>query len=161
MRNLIDKLMLLESNGTLSIPAIAEMLNQGFDKNEIYFRYRQKVNLPLHFEEGTITIIRYELFEVFSRNENGHLEFAYPTTHIDFRLSFFEPLLNNEDNRKIIGDNAIKKFNQLFGTNTADYIKVDKKEHFNTFVVEIHYPEDFLKLFNDAYKYRRDTQADI
>ena len=151
--------MLLESDGILSIPAIAKMFDQGSTKEEIYFRYRQKVNLPLSFKEETITIIEYDLFEVF-RDVDGYLKYAYPSTNIEF-LSFLEtPPNDNEYNKKIIGDNAIKKFSQLFGINTVDYKDVYKK-HFNAFGVRILYTEDFLKLLNEAYQWRQEVTGDL
>ena len=163
MRDLINKLTLLESSGTLSIQAIASSIEQSAAQDKLVFYFTPSVNLPLDLKEGPATITQYLFHEFFKVDESGYLKYAFPGTSIDFQTKFATMPTDNEDNRKIIGDNAIKTFNQVFGINDVDSIRYDYIDFnlYNRVSVKLPLTKEFLAVVDNAYQWRQETIGDL
>ena len=160
MRDLINKLTLLESGGTLSIPAIAELLSP-MDANRIHFEFEQDVNLPLDLVEGPATITSFRIYDIFGVDENGYLRYHYPSGKTIMFLFNIDPIpIDNLRNGMIIGKTAIKIFKQLFSIDDTDYDDATYNKTRNAYIVKITDSREFLKLIYKAFEYRLATHED-
>ena len=164
MRDLINKITLLESGGTLSIPAIANLLSPTTDrkkqKNISFVFYQDFINTPLELEEGPSNIPNFRISGTFSIDENGNLGYFNPKS-IMFIVKI-EPIpIDNLRNEMIIGKTAIKILKQLFGIDDTDYAAVTYHEKWGTYVVEITNSREFLALVNEAYQWRQENIGDL
>ena len=173
MRDLINKLTLLESGGTLSIPAIANLFARVSDPTKIFFGVEEYVDLPLDLKEETVRIFSFEFFDVFGVDKDGHLKYYHSnitsTSYIRFdsqpqRFLDKDDKILDKDNKKIIGDFAIKKLKQFFGIDMDyDYRTVvyDNNWKLKSVRVNINRNEKFLELLDKAFEYRRASYEDM
>ena len=160
MRDLINKLTLLESGGTLSIPAIAELLSP-LSTGRIRFEFEQDVNLPLDLGEGPATVTGFRIYDLFGVNENGYLRYHFTSGKSIMFVFNIDPIpIDNLRNTMTIGKTAIKILKQLFGIDDTDYADVTYNKNWNVYIVEITDSSEFLKLIYKAFEYRLATHED-
>jgi hypothetical protein len=163
VRDLINKLTLLESGGTLSIPAIANLLSLTKDRKRISFGFNQDViDLSLELKEGPVTVTSFRIVDVFGFDEDGNLRYHYPSGKSILFFIKIDPIpIDNLRNEMIIGKTAIKIFEQLFGIDDTNYAVVTYNKNENSYLVEIADSREFLALLNNAYQWRQERSGDL